>query len=182
VAFLASIRDGWVPERITEEQYHQVKGHRDLYTPEYLAYVGYGCSFGGMWFGTFARSEGRDIPAETIRNIQRQAPKLRGAEFVHSGYDKLTIPKGSLIYCDPPYEGTTGYKMGFDHGKFWQWCRDMSEEGHVVIVSEYTAPEDFQCIFELGRKVRLSGNTVRKQTEKLFTLRYIYEDLSLLSN
>ncbi len=76
-----------------------------------------------------------------------------------------------MIYCDPPYEGTTKYKDAFDHSKFWQWCRDKSNEGHIVFVSEYNAPADFECVKVVETNTQLgngsnSGNMVK--VEKLF--------------
>ena len=81
------------------------------------------------------------------------------------------LPANSLIYCDPPYKGTTRYATGsFDHDKFWQWCRDMSDSGHIVFVSEYNAPDDFKCIWSMeGIVSDLTVNGPQKRSvEKLF--------------
>jgi len=59
---------------------------------------------------------------------------------------ELDIPANSLVYCDPPYRGSTGYDGWFDSRAFWQWCRDKTREGHTVFVSEYKAPPDFECV------------------------------------
>lgn len=46
-----------------------------------------------------------------------------------------------MIYCDPPYQNTSGYKTGdFNHDDFFDWCRFQKENGNVVFVSEYDAP------------------------------------------
>ena len=34
-------------------------------------------------------------------------PQLAGINFIFNEYDKVTYPKESIIYCDPPYESTT---------------------------------------------------------------------------
>ena len=83
----------------------------------------------------------------------------------------MQIPDNSLIYCDPPYEGTTKYKDDFNHKRFWQWCRNKSNEGHIVFVSEYNAPDDFECVKVVETNTQLgngsnSGNMVK--VEKLF--------------
>lgn len=75
----------------------------------------------------------------------------------------------SIIYCAPPYNGTTKYKDNFDSDAFWQWCRDKAKEGHTVYVSEYNAPEDFKCIWEKQINSNLGG-TSKTATEKLFTI------------
>ena len=82
------------------------------------------------------------------------------------------MPDNSLIYCDPPYqtEATKGkYKDSFDHEKFWQWCRLMSMQGHILFVSEYSAPADFDCIWEQAINQRMN-NKVKTSVavEKLF--------------
>jgi formyltetrahydrofolate hydrolase len=61
---------------------------------------------------------------QSKRNILKQLPKLKDVNFINGSYLDMVIPPNSLIYCDPPYEGTTAYKDGFDHNVFWQWCRD----------------------------------------------------------
>lgn len=83
-------------------------------------------------------------------------------------YRDLRIPDESIIYCDPPYMGTTGYSDGINHDEFWQWCRERVYDGHKVYISEYQAPDDFICIWEKEIINRLNN---KKATEKLF----IYE-------
>ena len=76
-----------------------------------------------------------------------------------------------MIYCDPPYENTTSYKTGsFDHPKFWDWCRKMSEK-NLVFVSEYKAPDDFICVWEGEVKTNFASQrkgTTHTAVEKLF--------------
>ena len=60
----------------------------------------------------------------------------------------------------------------FPHEKFWEWVRKMSKEGHKVFVSEYTAPDDFKCIWQKTKKdgmgTTVKGNKQNVKTEKLF--------------
>ena len=106
---------------------------------------------------------------EQINNILKQSTKISDVVFKCSSYDALDIPANSIIYCDPPYNGTTKYKDSFDSDAFWQWCRDKAKEGHTVYVSEYNAPEDFKCIWEKQINSNLGG-TSKTATEKLFTI------------
>ena len=114
----------------------------------------------------------RDYQKEAHNNVMKQVPNIKGVEFRHNSYRELVIPDNSVIYCDPPYAGTTGYKDAFDSESFWEWCRDKSSEGHKVFVSEYTAPDDFVCIWEKGVKSSLSANgksgNSKSSVEKLF--------------
>ena len=128
------------------------------------------------FFGSYVRNDvlkksGRveHYQKEQINNILKQSTKISDVVFKCSSYDALDIPANSIIYCDPPYNGTTKYKDSFDSDAFWQWCRDKAKEGHTVYVSEYNAPEDFKCIWEKQINSNLGG-TSKTATEKLFTI------------
>ena len=78
-----------------------------------------------------------------------------------------------MIYCDPPYKGTKTYNTSknFDHEQFYEWCREQAKK-NVVFVSEYEAPEDFECVWQQEVKSSLSANGVaggnKVSVEKLF--------------
>lgn len=134
-------------------------------------YAAYAFSFGGKKWGGFRRDKNglRDYVAEAYKNSEKQSPLLKGIELSHCSYDLLSIPPQSIIYCDPPYAGTTKYKDDFDHEKFWQWCRYKTSEGHKVFVSEYNAPDDFVCIWQQELNVTVARNKKQKKAiEKLF--------------
>ena len=74
------------------------------------------------------------------------------------------------MYADPPYENTTGYSLGkFDSGEFWDYMRELSKE-HIVLISEQTAPDDFEVVWEqeLRRMLDINKENNFKITEKLF--------------
>lgn len=84
-------------------------------------------------------------------------------------------PPCSLIYCDPPYVGASGYGTKFDHLAFWEWCRHKTAEGHRVFVSEASAPDDFTCMWELDVNVYINNKNrktakITSRTERLFSL------------
>jgi len=185
IALLKYIKNGWIPPTyVSEEEYKAVRQDKDLFPDHYVGFVGFCCSYSGKWFGGFARNVSRANPEaeilnkttrnycdESKRNLLKQAPNLKGIDFTAVSYDKLYIPLNSIIYCDPPYEGTTGYKDKFNHSKFWEWCRKMKRAGHTVFVSEYNAPEDFICVWSKKVNNSLTKDTGSKQgIEKLFTL------------
>jgi len=68
------------------------------------------------------------------------------------------------------YQGTKEYdtKDKFNHLKFWDWCRDLSKQGHKVFVSEYNAPTDFKCIWEKNVNVSIRPTKTLSQVERLF--------------
>ena len=124
--------------------------------------------FGGYVGGNLERN----YILEAYKNITRQAEKIKDVEFVYSDYKNLNIPSNSLIYCDPPYASATKYTTGdFNHDEFWQWCREKHKEGHLVFVSEYNAPNDFECIWEKNIVTTLNNSKGKgglERVEKLF--------------
>ncbi len=103
---------------------------------------------------------------------------VKGVRFIESSYSELDIPPNSIIYCDPPYEGTTKYKDDFNHILFWQWCREKAKEGHQVFISEYNAPDDFVCIWQQELNVSVAKNGKHKKAiEKLF----VHESQSVIN-
>lgn len=174
IALLEAVQNGQeLPEHITKDEYIAVKTNKDNYPDWYVGFVGFVCSFRGKFFGGYSgyyttkTGIQRNYIKERINNILKQ--NLDGIKLVCSSYDALDIPANSIIYCDPPYNGTTKYKDSFDSDAFWQWCRDKAKEGHTVYVSEYNAPEDFKCIWEKKINSNLGG-TSKTATEKLFTI------------
>lgn len=91
-------------------------------------------------------------------------------DYSNLDYRQLNIPECSVVYCDPPYEGTDGYGIEFDHAEFWDWCRTVASNGNKVFVSEYKAPCDFKCVDEIKKRVKINDKTAPLRTEKIFTL------------
>jgi DNA adenine methylase len=73
-----------------------------------------------------------------------------------------------ITFFSTPYElKNKRYKEHFDSDEFWKWCREKSNEGHTVFISEYNAPNDFECIWEKEISKKNPKQKVNK-TEKLF--------------
>lgn len=172
--------DNVLQQHITEEQYNNVRLNKDNYPKWYVGFVGFCATFGAKYFGGYARSfkaDGitpRDQSNESIRNIEKQRPLLKNIKFYTEKFQDQPkdIIKGYVIYCDPPYECPTKYSTDrFPHEEFWDWCREMSKE-NIVLVSEYNAPDDFECIWSKSHKTSLntqSGEQVER-LEKLFII------------
>ena len=156
----------------TEENYKELRKN-DNY--KYKGYAGFAFSYSGKWLGGWSRDglNKRDYVNESYKNAINKSPLLQGVRLVNESYLDLQIPENSLIYCDPPYEGTTKYKdefnHEFNHTEFWNWCRQKAKEGHVIFVSEYNAPNDFKCVWEKKIVSSLTKDTGSKvATERLF--------------
>jgi len=158
----------------TEETYRDIKNNPHLGDKAAVGYCGFALSYGGKWFGGWRRdSENkRDYVKEAYNNAIKQSKNLQNLRLHCCDYKKLNIPKNSIIYCDPPYKDTTKYKDNFNHDEFWDWVRLKDKEGHIIFVSEYEAPDDFECIWSKKVNNSLDKDTGSKQgIEKLFKLR-----------
>jgi DNA adenine methylase len=180
IALYKALQGGWEPPiEVTSDFFFEVKSNRDKYSDELVGYLGTQLTFGCEWWGSFRRDNvgKRRYDLEAYNNVMNQRPNLTGIEFTCLDYRDLDLPDRSLIYCDPPYSGVRKYvgNVKFDSDIFWQWCRDRSAEGHIVYVSEYSAPEDFECIWskEISASVNNSIKSGRglKAVEKLFRIR-----------
>lgn len=159
-----------LPEKVSEEDY---KGLLKLPPSPISSWVRFVCSFGGKFEAGYARCIGSDDTTYVLRgkrNAIKQQDGLFGVELVHSNYKDITIMDKSIIYCDPPYQGTTGYSKTINHAEFWEWSRNKVNEGHVVFVSEYNAPNDFIPVWEGKLKTSFDSNrsSGKMATEKLF--------------
>ena len=176
IALFKALQNGYNPPmHITEDEYNEVRLNKDKYPDYYVGLVGFNATFGSKYFGGYARSfkaDGitpRDMPNEAIRNLMAQAPYIQDVIFSQGDYRNVDINEPSVIYCDPPYCNSTKYSTDtFDTVSFWEWVREKSKT-NFVLVSEYSAPEDFDCIWSKSTTTSLKVNKHEKRTEKLFT-------------
>jgi hypothetical protein len=162
VALGRALSSGWLPTELgrplTDGEHQAAKDLPD--TDPRKAMIGFGCSFGGMWFHTNATSPGRSYHDETVRNFRSAAPKLRRVCFDLVDFLQAEpIPSvGLLIYCDPPYRGTFGYSTGaFDSEAFDRRCLQWRELGAKVFVSEFNAP--WTVVAEFRRGIDVGSNS-----------------------
>lgn len=173
ISLLTALQEGWLPpEVVTEEDYKQARLLED--TNPLKGFVLFCCSFAGKWNGGYAREAGSNTSTFATRgknNLLAQLPSLLGISFTSGSYLELKLPPASLIYCDPPYKGTTGYKDKFNHEEFYDWCLSKHDEGHKVFASEYSMPEPFIEVWSKTQTTNLDNNVAAKvATERLFTL------------
>ena len=169
IAMYKDLQDGWVPpSTMTEEEYQTLKKDADPYNGM-RAFAGFGCSHSGKWFAGFARSGSRNYCGNARSSLLKQLPKINDVKFLYGEYQDH-FPCEYLIYCDPPYQGTTQYGAfsGFNHELFWNKMREWSKY-NTVIISEYSAPVDFKCVLEMTTKTDMRvGGLKEQRTEKLF--------------
>ena len=108
VTMYKALQYGWVPpDYVSEATWRQYKLNPKIDDPT-TAFCGFGCSFGGKWFGGYARSGKRVFAAGTKRALFKQLPLIQNVKFRYGLFHEHN-PKGCIIYCDPPYENTTNY-------------------------------------------------------------------------
>jgi len=174
IALLRACQQGWIPpDFVTEDEWRYTRAHLDE-NPALSGFMGFGCSFGGKWFAGFARSKDRVSYARQSKNsLLKDMQTLDRAFFTNLDYRDVPVEYGSVVYADPPYEGTTRYNHErFDHEAFWTYMRILVIVGGcTVFVSEQKAPDDFFCIWEKPFKRTLDRNKENQftVTEKLFT-------------
>lgn len=108
----------------------------------------------------------------------KQIPNLKGIKFRQFDFRDLPLDKikGYVIYCDIPYRGTTKYKAEiFPYDEFYEWVKVASKD-NVVLISEYSMPGEFTCIWSKETKTLLDSNKKKNddgniRIEKLFTYR-----------
>lgn len=171
---LRTIRDNPsnLPDVVTEEEY---KSYRHTPPHPITSRVRFVCSFGGKFESGYAKNaDGHNYSEVGRRNAIKQSPHLQGVRLFAADYREMKFTrKPVLIYCDPPYQGTTGYKtVDFDSEAFFKWCEDKAEEGHIVFVSEYNAPSHWEVVFEKEQTCNIDNRVAAvTKTEKLYKVR-----------
>ena len=164
-----AMQSGWEPPtELSEEQWRELKYSE----PSPLrGFAGFGCSFAGRWFEGYARdSKGTNYAAQAARKLAKQKV---AATFICTPFDRWPVREGHVVYLDPPYEGTKPYSgtKPFDHKHFWATARAWRELGAHVYVSEFSAPDDWTCIWEKERSVGVgqqSNANYRIEKDRLF--------------
>lgn len=185
IAMFKELQKGWIPP-VTISEYEYTLVHKNIndYPDHYIGLVGFAATYGSKWFGGYARGfkadkvTPRDIPAEAIRNIMKQVINIKDIKLLYGDYIKNTPInklKNWVIYCDPPYEKTLSYKNSINHSEFWEWCVLMSKD-NIVLVSEYDAPDGWECIWIKDTTTSLKTNVHEKRTESLFVYRELNEE------
>jgi DNA adenine methylase len=191
-----AVFDGWDPPHVVpEEVYRRVKEKRDPRDP-LTAFCGFGLSFGAKWFGGYARNHksGTDYAGNARKSVLLKAKMLRGLAFDLRCCDYREIaPTGATVYFDPPYFGRSSYAIhgrssdapssqagsvyglgGFCHASFWAHARDLVRKGNTVLVTEFTAPEDWVPVWSWGDTVVRHRDAAEQRgsvEERIFTHR-----------
>ena len=117
-----------------------------------------------------------------LLNLERVS-RLQNLEYVNKelsfkpfkcDYRDIQIPSDSVVYCDPPYVNTSGYKGAdeFDSKAFLDWAVEVGRNNPIYI-SEYQIDDPrFVCVAEKARNQTAAGHGHHRQCiEKLYTVK-----------
>ena len=181
IAFYQYIKDGGEPlSTVEKEEYQNMKDNQNKYPDYLLGNIKYMASFGGKPWGGYVGIDKRNGHKKydgALVNFKKQIPILKQTIFSSVDYRELTFEKDSIIVCDPPYKGTTGYRgINFDSETFYEWFRKMSKE-HYCVLCEYSAPEDFTLFKAISVAKTLSAtDNVTKVNDGLFYCDGLFKD------
>ncbi len=172
IAMYRAVQAGWDPPATLSEPDYQAA--RDLPDSDPLkAFAGFACSFGGKWFGGYARDpkSDRNYAGAARRSILKRVRAIHDAGGEFSQIDFLNVEPGPtdlVLYLDPPYRGTTGYSIALDHDALYRrvaaWSRYTD-----VFVSEYAMPWGRIALeFDHCMSVAGKGHQAAARTERLY--------------
>lgn len=184
IALLKHVQSGGkLPSSIDRDEYNKVRSafnNHDTFDYEdwYVGAVGFLASYNGKFYqGGYGKPvyektktglRYRDYHREARDNLLKQAPNLKGIQFLCCDYKEFE-PHDMLIYCDPPYANTEQFSNSkdFNYDVFWQTMRDWSQN-NIVYISELQAPDDFECVWEQEVSRSINATDKSRAVEKLF--------------
>lgn len=173
-------KDGWLLDHYARPENEvakaQYKAARDLPDNDPLkAFIGFGCSFGGKWFGGLAHRlvhcSSFTYTQAAARSLARKHAKLEQVEFACERFGERDFQ--GVIYCDPPYRGTEGYAGAgkFDYDQFVEQVARYVANGCTVFVSEESFPIGeivWECEYSRGLAAGKNGKGAPKKLERLY--------------
>ena len=168
----SALREGWVPpDHVSKDEYDALR----IAQPSPLrAFVGFGLSFGGKFFGGYAsNARGDDFCGAAKRGLTKKTEAVKQAdEIFQLPFWMWSVGPETVVYCDPPYANTTGYSQSGDWDPDWFWfiVQSWANQGAQVFVSEYSAPLGTPVLWE--REVRSS---LKKDDNKTTAVERLYE-------
>lgn len=167
-----ALQTDWVPpSNLSENEYKAIRAKGDQTDPLY-AFAAFGCSFGGKFWGGYAREGKRNFALNAKNSLLSKILNCKNVDFRFGGYKEQEYPEQSLIYCDIPYLNTTkGYQHQFNHWDFYRWCEEMRERKYTIVISEFTQPKGSKI---LNRKTSVSDLRTTKRTQQTVESLFIY--------
>lgn len=186
VALLNGFVEGLpLPDLYCKKEYDKAKNDLQnglIYSDFELGAIGFLSTYAAKFYGGHhpKGKNGDDYVRRHINNIEKQLEEYltgnrkKKLNFHTSDYLEAPVFENALIYLDPPYRGTTGYKgTDFDYKEFDEWAKMLAaQKGNTVILSEYTVPEGGKVLLERPIKTQLNnkvGSDINR-VEKLIVI------------
>lgn len=171
-ALYNAVRNGYMlPENLTKEEYLACKHLPD--TDPLKAFAGFGCSWGGKFFGGYAGGYNGPLTYVQLakRNIERHVFSLPHVTFSCEDFFDREPIAGVYGYLDSPYRGTTGYAGAgeWDSDRYEARVMEWVEAGSTMFVSEYNFPYGEECFSRTAKRTLGASNGPKDAaTERLF--------------
>lgn len=109
---------------------------------------------------------------EQLERLQqlKQHKQLNSIEYLTLDYRFLNIKNDDIVYCDPPYIGTSKDYGGFDDEAFQRWIAKCPAK--QIYISEYTQLPHTEVAFILGKKISFQAKGNRPEE---LLLKYVKE-------
>lgn len=108
----------------------------------------------------------------SLEKVQAYSDVLTSIKPTNLDYTAFSHIKNSILYLDPPYQGTSTIGYGgieFDSLAFYDWAYEMSRNNVVLISSYHVDDNRFKCVFEFNGVIStMCPKRLSRQTEKLF--------------
>lgn len=180
ITLLQHVQESTEHPSISAQEYKRLATNPSA-DPLRAAYAAFTYSYNGKFFAGYVGDKTRNYPAERKRYYNRlhDNPVFAVTDIKvgpYSMYNPSEV-RESVIYCDPPYADTEGYRNAFNSSEFWNWARRATKAGNYVFISEYKAPEDFACIVQKTKRQSVGGKgATRKREEVLFVHESLLHD------
>lgn len=124
------------------------------------AFMGTCYSLFSRWYGSFYKNVYKKDPTREyngMNGIYKCVEAMNGNTIVlNKDYQDVPIPEDAVVLADPPYAGVSndvwGISERFDHDRFWQYMLELVNAGHVVFVTECTAPIGWVEVYSRVKK------------------------------
>ncbi|BAN72058.1 DNA adenine methylase [Lactobacillus paracasei] len=109
---------------------------------------------------------------ERLQQLQQieQLERLEPLKYSVLDYRSIDVKPSDVVYCDPPYIGTSKDYGGFDNDSFQQWLAKCPAK--QIYISEYTQLPHTEVAFVLGKKQSFQSKGERPEE---LLLKYVKE-------
>ena len=112
---------------------------------------------------------------ERLQSLQRleRLERLESLEILNKDYREVLVNtpiEETIIYLDPPYEGTGTYQKDINHNELIEYIKSSA---YKIYISSYSLEKyGFKSVLEIDKRCILSSINKKRVTEKLYCNRY----------